>query len=298
MRKQTASLPLVDPLAWSTAGASGPDVGTFRRTVHDGRIALVEDSSRDVRSPLGAGWSPEDQVVFPYIGAFEWRVGGERRLIDANSTLFVAAGQEFRETHPHRGLGHGSVIITPAEDLLQEIGVCKPQAAFPAVTKPMTDAARVVVHRLLFAVPSDLAKEEMALWLVAATAGRAGRERDIPNRRIIERAKEVLHERGYEPLSLACVARLVGVSPIYLTQTFTRSEGMPLYRYQMRLRLSRALFELPRRESLIELALDLGFSSHSHFTSTFRSVFGLTPSEFRAQCLDGGYAAPARRKAA
>lgn len=32
---------------------------------------------------------------------------------------------------------------------------------------------------------------------------------------------------------------------------------------------------------LTELALDLGYSSHSHFTVTFRRTFGISPSHYR-----------------
>jgi AraC-like DNA-binding protein len=39
---------------------------------------------------------------------------------------------------------------------------------------------------------------------------------------------------------------------------------------------------LPEYDDLTELGFDLGFSSHSHFTSAFRETFGRTPSELRS----------------
>jgi AraC-like DNA-binding protein len=74
------------------------------------------------------------------------------------------------------------------------------------------------------------------------------------------------------------------VSGAYLTGAFTRSEGMPLARYRMRLRLSRALVELTRCEDITGLALELGFSSHAHFSHAFKSLYGLSPSAFRTGC--------------
>ena len=53
---------------------------------------------------------------------------------------------------------------------------------------------------------------------------------------------------------------------MYLTQVFQQVEGVPLYRYQLRLRLARALELLPRYDDLTSLSLDLGFYSHSHFS--------------------------------
>ena len=56
---------------------------------------------------------------------------------------------------------------------------------------------------------------------------------------------------------------------------------MPIHRYLVQLRLARALVELPHTNDLTMLALDLGFSSHSHFTAAFRRAFGSPPSVFR-----------------
>ena len=69
---------------------------------------------------------------------------------------------------------------------------------------------------------------------------------------------------------------------MYLTQVFQQVEGLPLYRYQLRLRLARALDLIAGHEDLSGLAQDLGFSSHSHFTAAFRQAYGMTPSEFHA----------------
>ena len=68
---------------------------------------------------------------------------------------------------------------------------------------------------------------------------------------------------------------------------------MPLYRYQTLLRLGRALERLPEREDITDLAFELGFSSHSHFTAVFRSELGMTPSSYRAQARTGVTAAAA-----
>jgi AraC-like DNA-binding protein len=81
--------------------------------------------------------------------------------------------------------------------------------------------------------------------------------------------------------TLAEIAAEVGGSPVYLTQIFRQVEGVPLYRYQLRLRLARALDLLPLSHDITALGLDLGFSSHSHFSAAFREAYGRSPSEFR-----------------
>jgi AraC-like DNA-binding protein len=98
---------------------------------------------------------------------------------------------------------------------------------------------------------------------------------------VLDAAVRLFVERGYRQVGLADIAAEVGQSPVYLTQAFQQVEGLPLYRYQMRLRLARALDLLGEYDDLTALGLDLGFSSHSHFTTAFRQAYGRSPSEFR-----------------
>ena len=77
------------------------------------------------------------------------------------------------------------------------------------------------------------------------------------------------------------IAAEVGVSPVYLTQVFQQVEGLPLYRYQLHLRLARALDRLGEDIDLTRLALDLGFSSQSHFGAAFKRAYGQSPLQFR-----------------
>ena len=118
--------------------------------------------------------------------------------------------------------------------------------------------------------------------LTAALQWRPSRERVSPaTRRLVGRAKEYLQAHLTGDVHLTKVASAVDASPAYLTHAFRRVEGVPLHAYLVQLRLARALVELPHAENLTDLALTLGFSSHSHFTSAFRAAFGCTPSAFR-----------------
>ena len=57
---------------------------------------------------------------------------------------------------------------------------------------------------------------------------------------------------------------------------------MPVHRYLTLLRLRASLDRLAGGENnLTALALELGFSSHSHFADAFRREFGRTPSDVR-----------------
>jgi AraC-like DNA-binding protein len=101
-------------------------------------------------------------------------------------------------------------------------------------------------------------------------------------RRLIRDSKLFLEAHFSASVRLSDVAGAVSASPAYLTDVFRRVEGVSLHRYLIQLRLAKALIELPHTNDLTQLALRLGFSSHSHFTAAFRRAFGCTPSDFRA----------------
>ena len=233
------------------------------------------------RSPSAELDEPATQIVVTLAGVFVYHVGRQRRFVDANRLAFVRAGESSRDSHPDEG-DVDCLLFTPAAALVD--GARLPVTALASARLQLWAA------RLGAACPRDpLAAEEDALALLHQALA-AARDEAAPHpaaaRRLAERAKALLTPEG-PPLSLPALARRLAVSPAYLTDAFRRAEGLPLVRYQQRLRLARALAELPRRDDLTALALDLGFSSHSHFSTAFRATMGLTPSAYRrqARCL-------------
>lgn len=85
-----------------------------------------------------------------------------------------------------------------------------------------------------------------------------------------------------EPLTAEDLAQHVGVSRRQLERLFRRYLDTVPSRYYLQLRLERAR-ELVRATSLpiTDIALQCGFSSGAHFSTSYRSFFGLTPSEDR-----------------
>lgn len=82
---------------------------------------------------------------------------------------------------------------------------------------------------------------------------------------------------------LADIARGVGSSVFHLSSISSRDVGVPLHRYLTRLRLSAALDRMADDERDLSLVgLEVGFSSHSHFTTAFRREFGRPPQAVRS----------------
>lgn len=282
----TAAVMRVRP-PWQASAAAAK--GIRRRTLHSSGLGRVEDFSAPGDYPAPCGHSPRYQLVLPYAGAFEWHVGAKTVFLDGTRALFVSAGEDYADRHV-AGCGHDSIIITPRLSTLHEL--CRPvmpsrHPAFQRVAASMSPRMNVRSHRLLRLQASGndpLASDELMIAMLnEALAPMQGVARALPLR-VVDEAKQFLHAHLCEPISLDEIARAVRVSGAYLTDAFTRSEGMPLCRYRMRLRLNRALADLPRCRDITGLALDLGFSSHAHFSNAFKALYNLSPSAFRVGC--------------
>lgn len=133
-------------------------------------------------------------------------------------------------------------------------------------------AADEIDERLLdlFASAVVLARREPVLALSRRTA--------------VERVRLLLCDRLEDPPCLEELASAVGVTRFHLCRVFKEDTGLTITQYLHRLRLNEAALRLSAgAEDLCTLAVELGYASHSHFTSRFHRCYGITPSAFRDQ---------------
>lgn len=243
-----------------------------RRLVEAGAVVADELVARHELPPSGDIVGAKLVVTFG--GAFEFQVGSRRSWIDSGRLLFARDGEHYIDHHVVPGVGHASVILTPSEQTIDELWGEDDGARIGAGSLRIHRLAQLLRH-----ADDPLAAQELAIALVADA--RETRRIDPIDLRCVRLAKAALHDCDEGRISLEALAADIGVTPVHLTQCFKRSEGMPLYRYQTMLRLARALERLPDSDDITDLALELGFSSHSHFTAAFRQKVGVTPSRFR-----------------
>lgn len=154
---------------------------------------------------------------------------------------------------------------------------------------------RLLVEHLDAEVDHDaMLVEETALGIVRTALALAHRPNDNcrtarrddttkAHRDLTHQAKAILAHRFAEGLSLEDLAREVHCSSFHLCRVFRDQTGMTLTAFRNEQRLRRALdrLSLERDHDLTRLALETGFSSHSHFTRSFRKAFGTPPSSLR-----------------
>jgi AraC-like DNA-binding protein len=268
-----------------------------RRRFFDHPAVRIEGAAaragRNCRTPEAL--TPELQIVLTLRGAFVYERGSSHSLLTANQALFIAPGDVSRDRFVDEnpldymlvtprldavGAFIGDAAATELKKLARNTRVSGASARLQHAASALWNLCQRNLHDAL-----DIEQSAIALlahvvsppfFPCAAQRGRAGWGR----LHLISSVKDLIGT-GHEPWSLTGIAAQLHVSPAYLTDLFRRHEGVSIARYQRRLRLSRALVELPHTQDIAALALDLGFSSHAHFSTAFRATYGETPSMYR-----------------
>jgi AraC-like DNA-binding protein len=231
-------------------------------------------------------------LVFPYRGVYMRHVGSDQAVADANHVLFFNAGEGYQVSHPVQG-GDASLVLALSEPLLRELAPSSllnrsGALGFRLQHQRIDPRAQALVALLRHGLENGsieaLEAESLLLTLVCRSLGpRTSHEPGATRarRRLADRVKVLLASDYSKRWTLAEIAAEIGGSPIYLTQVFQQVEGIPLYRYHLRLRLARALDLIAQYDDLSALAADLAFSSHSHFTAAFGQAYGRSPTAFK-----------------
>jgi len=251
---------------------------------------VVCDGGCRHRSPVECAQSTF--LVFPYRGVYVRHVGRKDSVAESNQVAFFNKAEEYCISHPVAG-GDACLSVGVAEHWLDELTPKEHvrdtrELAFRRQRLRIDARSQALVATLRYSLDRNVAEplegETLTLTLIRRALGErtshaagasAGRQK------LVDRAKLLLSSDPARRWTLSEIGAAVGVSPVYLTQVFQRVEGMPVYRYHLRLRLARALDLLSQYDDLTSLSMDLGFSSHSHFTAAFRQAYGRTPAAFQ-----------------
>jgi AraC family transcriptional regulator len=253
-------------------------------------------------------------ISFVHESAFVLHAEGRSDLVDSTAAILYNPCSPYRSTHPFGCSDHGSAVVVHRRTLLRVMARYnpavqeRPDALFPVLLGRGLSRAyllqRTLVRGLRQGASYDPLELESALLSIVGAVAKSACQLAGQGRKIVDSsrarrsyvldAQVMLKERFREPLRIEDVAEALHVSPYHLCRLFKKETGIPIHRYLNRLRLREALEPIADGVNLGELALSLGFVSHSHFTTAFRKEFGVPPSQARP--LAGLFAFRARLK--
>jgi AraC family transcriptional regulator len=129
---------------------------------------------------------------------------------------------------------------------------------------------------------SSLIVEGVMLEILGEMARQLSQNADSKPPLWLVQARDLLHDRFCENLSLLEIAQTVGIHETHLAREFRRYFRCTVGEYIRQLRIEFACRELSVcRSSLAEIALAAGFFDQSHFARNFKLQIGISPHEYR-----------------
>jgi AraC-like DNA-binding protein len=276
-----------------------------RAILFESEIATVGRWRCPVDHPLFRDSGPARRYLFCFPRTSVWiqHDGGRPFVADPNTVTYYNQGQLYQRRELSDRGDRGDWFGVAPEVIADLLAPWDPVAK-DRQDRPFTfshgpcDADTYLMQRAVFehvtreTRPDTLFVEESVLHILSRTASLAyataasaevttGRRRA---RDLAEAARAVVASRFDEPLSLPIIARLVDASVFHLARVFRGMTGTTLHAYRNQLRLRAALERIADPGSdLLSVAIDLGFSSHSHFSDAFRRTFHDTPSALRGR---------------
>jgi AraC family transcriptional regulator len=240
-------------------------------------------------------------IVFPRTAVWIQHEGGRRFVADPSVVTLYNRGQTYWRWRISPIGDRSDWLAFPPDVIGDAIAGVAPADAENGTGRPFRfassrmDARFYALQRRLFSRleigggPDRLQTEEYALALLAEVVRRGYQSandlrpasRRGPSRDAIEHVREILAGDPASAASLRALAGRVGWSAFHLCREFKRATGMTITAYRSELRLRTSLDRIAAGEDLMTIALDLGYSSHSHFTYAFRRLFGDVPSQVR-----------------
>ncbi|WP_281645359.1 AraC family transcriptional regulator [Parendozoicomonas sp. Alg238-R29] len=97
----------------------------------------------------------------------------------------------------------------------------------------------------------------------------------------VRRVREYILEHLGADLSLASLAEQTGLSEYHFARMFKETTGLTPHQFVTQERVNKSKELIGGGESLASIALQVGFSSQSHFSTRFRQVMNVSPAQFR-----------------
>jgi AraC-like DNA-binding protein len=156
------------------------------------------------------------------------------------------------------------------------------------VDQPWVTKSILALHKSLSKDADVLDSESRFIWtlaqLIKQYADISSTEQHLGNeKQAIQKARWYIADHFAEGVSLSALAQHVALSPYYLIRAFCAEVGMPPYAYLESVRIQHTQRLITTDKSLAEIAAEVGFSSQSHMTHSFKKIIGVTPGQYARQ---------------
>jgi AraC family transcriptional regulator len=267
-----------------------PPGSYYGQTLRRRKVASFELSERIYSPGYQTPKHTHKQALFCFVidGCYTETYGSKTRECRSSTLLF----------HPPEELHAERFHETGGRSLIIELGpawlsVVQEQLAVGENSSDFHGGPFELLGRKLYKefsntdAASPLIIEGVMMEMLGETVRFGASEPGRSSPRWLQQARELLHARFSESLTLADVAQNVGVHPVHLAQAFHKTYRSTVGDYVRKLRIEYACHELATSaKPIVDIALAAGFCDQSHFTRTFKRSIGAAPSKYRESLRD------------
>ena len=185
-----------------------------------------------------------------------------------------------------QGVAAGAGLDPEKAELVEALGIRDSQIEHAAMSllselRSEEAGARIYAESLANVLAVNLLRRHSSLGRSSVRKLEHERPSGLPEASL-RTALDYVGDNLAADLSLAEIAREVGMSPYHFSRMFRISTGLSPHQYVMRQRIERAKALLKHTDLPVGVvAREVGFASSSHFAQQFRRLVGFVPSAFR-----------------
>ncbi len=263
------------------------------------KIQQVQPNSMPVKENQGL------RLLFVLEGKFEWVVDNQPITVYPNDAVLVFPKQHFGGTKEMWDMGLvASISINPrffaenGELVLGEwSGISETEQRligklFSFNKKPVLQNFKqlgeilqkieheIFTNELGFKTRINHLFDELILMIARQLSKQENQRRDFPQ--TFQKLDQILRGNLAHPWTVEEMAVIMGLGTTAFTEKVKSYSGFSPLNYLINLRISEAIRLLKTTNiSLTDIALDTGFYSSQHFSTTFKKLTGYTPGHYR-----------------
>jgi len=243
-------------------------------------------------------------------GKFEWTIEGQKYILYPNDVLVICPWQTLGHQAGTLEIGAFEWLTVVPEVLEKETdlrlgawsnlleGDQKITGKLLAAHAPVVLPQFKLVHDIILKIDNEIERAEFAFQtrvnqlidellvvIVRQLGQQQNQRRDFPQ--VFQKLEQLLREDLEHPWTVEEMSAIVGLGSTAFTEKVKAFSGFSPLNYLINIRISEAIKLMKRtNKSLTDIALEMGFYSSQHFSTTFKKLTGYTPGQYRKKVMN------------
>lgn len=261
-------------------------------------IEFVLKKNQTIQLGSFAEFQQRDSFCVYYIveGKFDWVINGEHYVLYPGDTAMILPGSSIGGTNDTMDIGivawvniHLSVLYDHGFDdeekrTIEKVLLRNKEPVLPRLNQTgeilKQLESEIFNQEIGYAVRVKQLVEELLIIIARQLSRQHNPYRNFPQ--TFMKLEQLLRENLAHQWTVAEMAAIVGLGNTAFTEKVKSYTGFSPLNYLINIRISEAIRLLKRADvNMTDIALDTGFYSSQHFSTTFKKLTGYTPSQFR-----------------